>query len=166
MRVLCTLCLILALPGLTRGQKFAKQIYLLSDHFSKETCEVDAACDCCASELIFLNKKQFALIDRCLHNDTYLRGTYETKGNDLTLNFRPVVISQLYEEKTQNENHEKKRLAMTPLVLQIRPCGQDKVTLGHPTIREYKYGSRRKGVNEKEIIRQLKKSKAWKLTSS
>lgn len=166
MRVLCTLCLILALPGLTRGQKFAKQIYLLSDHFSKETCEVDAACDCCASELIFLTKREFALIDRCLHNDTYLRGTYVTKVNGITLNFRPVVISQLYEERTQNEKHEKKRLAMAPLVLQIRPCGQDEVMLGHPTIREYQYGSRRKEVNEKEIIRRLKKSKVWKLTSS
>lgn len=164
MRVL--LCLILAVPGLTWGQKFAKQVYLLSDHFSKETCEVDAACDCCASELIFLTKRQFALVDRCLHNDTYLRGTYATKSNSITLNFRPVVISQVYDEETQNENHEIKRLEMTPLILQIRPCGQNRVTLGHPTIREYEYGSRRKGVNEKEIIRQLKKSKAWKLTSS
>lgn len=166
MRIRITLCLIFTVSGLTWSQKFSKQVYLLSDHFSKETCEVDAACDCCASDLIFLNKRQFALIDRCLHNDTYLRGTYVIKGEGITLNFRPVVVSQLYDEKTQNESHEIKRLEMTPLALQVRPCGQNKVTLGHPAINEYKYGSRRKGINEKEIIRQLKKSKAWKLTSA
>ncbi|HNR05831.1 MAG TPA: hypothetical protein PKM27_00870 [Saprospiraceae bacterium] len=152
----------MAWSGLTWGQQFARQVFILSDEFSKEACEVIAACDCCASDLIFLNKKKFALVDRCLHHDTYLRGKYALKGKSMTLDFSPEAVSLRYDENTQLINKEKKQMSMSPLILQIGRCGQDEVTLGHPTIREYKYGSRRKGINEKEILRQIKKSKPWK----
>lgn len=149
-------------PVLASGQKFSRQVYILSDHFLRESCEVSASCDCCASDLIFLNRKKFALVDRCLYHDTYLHGKYKASKNILTLEFNPVVIDHTYGEDHKKEQVEKKDMKIPPLMLQIHPCGSNQTILEHPTIKEYKYGSRQTSRKDSEIIRTLKKSKPWK----
>ncbi len=161
-KVLQILFYLLWAPVLAPGQKFSHQVYILSDHFLRESCEVSAPCDCCASDLIFLSRKKFALVDRCLYHDTYLRGNYSATKNILTLDFKPVVIDHTYDENSKKEGVEKKEMKIPPLMLQIHPCGTDKTILVHPTIREYKYGSMQTNRKDSEIIRALKKSKAWK----
>ncbi|MDZ4709431.1 MAG: hypothetical protein SH818_13615 [Saprospiraceae bacterium] len=156
------LILFLLVPDLVSGQKFSRQVYLLSDHFLKEKCEVTAPCDCCASDLIFLSKTKFTLVDRCLSHETYLTGRYTVAKTKLTLKFKPVVIDNIFDEKSKQELVEKKEIRMVPLILQIHMCG-DKFVFEHPSIKEYKYGARQTTRNDKEIISALKKSKAWKV---
>jgi len=162
MKVQPILWYLLLIPVWSSGQKFTHQVYVLSDHFEKEKCEVYAPCDCCASDLIFLTKRIFTLVDRCLYQDTYLKGRYAIKENIMTLRFKPVVVSNTYDEKNKLEGYEKKEVIMTPLMLQVNLC-RDKITLGHPTIKEYQYGSRQGSEKEKEIIKELRKTKAWKM---
>jgi hypothetical protein len=157
--IFITLCLI---PVLSWGQPFSRQVYILSDHFSKEKCEVSVSCDCCASELIFLTPKKFTLVDRCVDHDTYLTGRYTVKKSTLTLKFKPVIIDNTYDEKNKKEFFEKKKVSLEPLMLQIRSCGDNKTIIEHPTIREYKYGSRQTNKKDQDIITALKKSTAWK----
>lgn len=147
---------------LVNGQKFSGQVYILAEHFIKDKCEVDAPCDCCAAELIFLSKRRFSLVDRCLYHDIFLKGRYSVTNKLLTLRFKPKVVNNNYDEKKQQEYVEKKKMKMPPLVLQINTCGSGKVVLGHSTIREYKYGSRQTQKKDTEIIKELKKSTAWK----
>lgn len=145
------------------GQKFSKQVYILSDHFDKTKCEVDAPCDCCASDLIFLNKRNFALVDRCLHQDSYLRGKYTVRNKVMTLNFKQAVVSNDFDEVNNQDQYKKQTIKMSTLILQVTLCNSNKNILSHPTVKEYKYGSQRSRIQESEVIRELKKNKAWKL---
>lgn len=153
---------LLLIPVLSWGQTFSRQVYILSDHFLQEKCEVLVSCDCCSSELIFLNKKKFTLVDRCLGHDTYLTGRYTVQKSILTLKFQPIVIDNTYDAKNNQDLLEKKKVRLEPLMLQIHSCGDNKTVLEHPTIREYKHGSRPTNGKDQEIIAALKKSKAWK----
>ena len=162
MKIQFVFIVFLMLPVLSSGQKFSRQVYILSDHFLKEKCEVSAPCDCCASDLIFLTKTKFTLVDRCMAHETYLTGRYKVAKSKLTLKFKHVVIDNTSDETSKKELVEKKEMNLDPLILQINSCG-DEFVLEHPSIKEYKYGARQTTRNDKEIIATLKKSKVWKV---
>jgi hypothetical protein len=95
------------------GQKFTGQVFLLTEDFSEDKCEVIAQCDCCATDLFFLSDKDFAMVDRCLYNDSYYKGTYLITGNVLTLTFNQRVVNEIVEKQTNKVKNEIKKIRVT-----------------------------------------------------
>lgn len=74
-----TVILALGLQTIGVGQDFTGQVFMLTEYFVDDKCEVFAECDCCSTDLFFLKDKEFGMVSRCLYNDSYFRGTYGLK---------------------------------------------------------------------------------------
>ncbi|NOS92970.1 MAG: hypothetical protein HOP30_13685 [Cyclobacteriaceae bacterium] len=146
------------------GQQLSGQVFILAERYNNTTCEIVADCDCCASDLFFLNGKDFALINRCLFNDTYFKGTYQINKGKLTLNFKQMHVVELMNEETNKITHTVTKTKIAPYVFSIDMC-EKKIRLTHFTIKDFSNGFRYSPENEKELNAKLNKSEAWKLIS-
>src|SRR6478609_9543804 len=54
----------------TFSQSLKEQSFLLTDRLLDE-CNVNAMCDCCASDLVFVSDNKFVLVDYCTDHGTY-----------------------------------------------------------------------------------------------
>ncbi len=146
------------------GQSFNGQVYMLTEYFQDDKCEVTAECDCCSTDLFFLTDKEFGMINRCLFNDSYYMGTYTIKADEVVLTFKQKVINEITNEETNKIKNELKTVEIKPYKFAISKC-DSKVRLQHATIKDFKNGSRYSVTREKELIKELKGTEAWKLIS-
>jgi hypothetical protein len=156
--------LILGLQSFAFGQSVTGQVFMLTERFSDDNCEVVAQCDCCSTDLFFLTDKDFALVNRCLYNDSYFKGTYTIKNSKLILNFRQKEVTEIINEQTNQKNNVLKKLKIDPHVFSLTMCDK-KVRLIHETIKDFKNGTRHKLTKEKELQTKLNRTQAWKLVS-
>lgn len=61
------------------------QLYIFAPELDSATCEATGNCDCCSSNLLFLDDSIFVAVDYCLDIDTYYKGKYKIK--DSTISF-------------------------------------------------------------------------------
>jgi len=146
------------------GQQLAGQVFILAEKYDNTTCEIVAECDCCASDLFFLNSKDFALISRCLFNDTYYKGTYLISKGKLTLNFNQKYVVELVNEETDKITHNVTKTKIESDVFSISTC-EKKIRLSHLTVKDFSNGFRYPLQKEKELKTELYKTEAWKLIS-
>ncbi|MEO5599760.1 MAG: hypothetical protein ABIR06_02415 [Cyclobacteriaceae bacterium] len=164
-RIFFLIFLALGLKTFSYGQNFSGQVYLLSESFLEERCQVLIEADDCPTDLIFLTDKTFAMVNRCLANDTYYVGNYVKKKNLLRFTFKPVMAREVYDAETDRKKYEKTRLKIDPIEFTISQCAAGRFTLEHTPIKEYKYGSRLSGQRAREKIIKLKIAKGWKMIS-
>ncbi|MNJ84864.1 hypothetical protein D3C87_23260 [compost metagenome] len=71
------------------------EVFFIGPEIDSLHAEVVAECDCCASDLAFINDSSFIFIVRCLEGDTYVKGNYLTFGDQLILRTNgEVVVSE------------------------------------------------------------------------
>ncbi len=146
------------------GQQLSGQVFILAEKYDNKTCEIEADCDCCASDLFFLNGKDFALINRCLFNDTYFKGTYRASNGKLTLTFKQKHVVEVVNEETNKITHTVTKTKIAPYVFSIDMCEKN-IRLTHLTIKDFSNGFRYSPEKEKELKTELYKTEAWKLIS-
>ena len=146
------------------GQTFTGQVFMLTEYYWDDKCEVNAECDCCSTDLLFLTDTEFGMVNRCLYNDSYYRGTYSVKANELTLTFKQKVVNEIINEETNKIKNAPKTVEIKPYQFTISKC-DTKTRLQHTTIKDFKNGSRYSLTREKELIKELKETEAWKLIS-
>lgn len=56
---------------------FAESLYFLGPEVDSAKTEILAQCDCCASDLAFINDSVFVYVVRCLGGDVFLKGNYQ-----------------------------------------------------------------------------------------
>jgi hypothetical protein len=149
---------------LIHGQTLSGQVFLLSEQFDENKCEVVALCDCCATDLFFLTDKDFAMINRCLYNDTYYKGTYNISKGKLTLIFKQKSVQELVDEQTNKITHEMESTKIEPFVFSVGVCKKN-IHLSHLTVKDFSHGLRYTTEKEKELKTALYKTEAWKLIS-
>ena len=147
------------------GQNFSGQVYLLSEDFLEDRCLVLVEGNECSTDLIFLSDKTFAMVNRCLANDTYYMGSYSRKKNVLKLTFKAVMARETYDPKLDKKKYEKTKSKIDPIAFTITTCDVGKLTLEHTPIRDYQFGSRVTGKAAREKIIKLKISRGWKMIS-
>lgn len=59
---------------------------------SKKECQIYAECDCCTSELAFINENDFVLVDFCTEENVWTTGTYRADSITLTLTFQQKAV--------------------------------------------------------------------------
>jgi hypothetical protein len=74
---------------------FAGTTYFLTSDYDLDNCENLSRCDCCTSELVFFEESRYAYMFVCEANSTFLKGTYSTDSNRLTLNHDSLVVSDV-----------------------------------------------------------------------
>ena len=99
-----------------------------------------------------------------MYYDSYYRGTYVTKADKLTLNFKQKVTNEITDEVTNKVRNETKTIKIESRQFAISKCG-DKVRLRNLTILDLSNGSRYSSTNEKQQMDVLKKATAWRMIS-
>ncbi|MCE2994404.1 MAG: hypothetical protein ACK5RG_17845 [Cyclobacteriaceae bacterium] len=147
---------------LIHGQTLSGQVFILSEQYDENKCEVVALCDCCATDLFFINKKEFVMVSRCLFDNTFSKGKYRIKNNLLTLKYNKIHISEKTDEQTGKVTHVVEKSNIEKSDFEINTCGK-KLRLHHTAIPEFKNGMQYEQSKEKQLKSELLKSKAWKL---
>lgn len=165
LRIMFALTFILAPKISAFSQNFSGQVYLLSENFLEDRCQVLIEANDCSTDLIFLSEKTFAMVNRCLYNDTYYVGTYIRRKALLRFAFKPVMVREVYDADLDKKKYEKSKLKIEPIEFIVSTCDVGKFTLEHTAIKDYKYGSRITGQPAREKIIKLKISRSWKMIS-
>ena len=143
----------------TYGQSLTGQIFHITETYLADKCTVISQGDCDATDLFFLTDKQFYLITRCIENDTYYIGTYLIKDKRLILTFKQALVNETYDDQGNKVDNKRRNAKIDPSQYIISSCGQ-KVRLIHNNVES---GFRRTQTEEREMIRKLRGTVAWKL---
>lgn len=80
-----------------RNTEFSGKFFFMGPELDSVHAEVVADCDCCASDLAFIDDSTFLYVELCLGGDVYIKGKYQVFGNLLILQTDEEVLSSEYE---------------------------------------------------------------------
>lgn len=69
------------------------KVFFIGPEIDSVKADIVAACDCCASDLAFIDSTSFIYIERCLGGDVYVKGHYLAFGNTLLLQTDKEYVS-------------------------------------------------------------------------
>lgn len=69
------------------------KVFFIGPKIDSVKAEIEAGCDCCASDLAFVDSTSFIYIERCLGGDVYVKGEYLSFGNILLLRTDKEYVS-------------------------------------------------------------------------
>jgi len=72
------------------------KVLLYAPELDTNTCEVFGQCDCCSGHYLFLNDKDFLLIDNCEADVFYAKGVYEIDNGNILLHYDGSGVNQEY----------------------------------------------------------------------
>ena len=96
MKIVLAFLLVFALNFSYSQESFEGKAFKLTTHFDEENCQDLSQCDCCTSDLIFINAKLFYYIPACEGSNYYYKGQYKVTTETLTLNFDPIEVVKAY----------------------------------------------------------------------
>ena len=77
-------------------QSLAGKLYFFAPEYDSTLFVTTGACDCCSANTIFLDDSNFLYIDYCDEGDSYSKGTYHLRNNELEMNFDSLSVEKLY----------------------------------------------------------------------
>lgn len=82
--------------------------YFFGPAFDKKSCTVIAECDCCSSNILFLNERDFIAISYCEAEQEFLKGHYQIIGESVVLNYNSLSVDKEYnyEKETDTVNED------------------------------------------------------------
>jgi hypothetical protein len=150
-----------------KSQKLSEQIFELGGN--KKDCKIFGECDCCTSEIYFINDNQFALFDYCTFEHVLTIGTYKIHQGDLTLLFKQVSVTNGTEESGISPGKEPKKYLslekgeIKPLTFTFGKCEDGKIMLENKLYNDYKYGLKSNESGEYSRIASFLISEEWEL---
>lgn len=72
---------------------FAGKTYFLTSDYDLDNCENLSRCDCCTSEIAFLDESRYAYMFICEGTTVFNKGTYKIDSLRITLNHAPFYVS-------------------------------------------------------------------------
>jgi|688.fasta_scaffold108080_5 hypothetical protein len=66
----------------------------IGPEFDSVSSKAYGECDCCMSDLSFIDENKFIYVTYCLDNTDYLKGKYEVKNNSIILNFDSMYVNR------------------------------------------------------------------------
>jgi hypothetical protein len=145
------------------AQVFTGQVYLMTEHATSDECQAQLECDCCSSDIVFLTDKVFVMADRCIHNNTYFRGTYTAIDEYLTLKFSQFSVEEIYNDTTEESRYEKNNLKIPSARFYITTCNTNKSILQATDLKVLTKAFKEPAEKAERKIKALKESRAWAL---
>lgn len=102
------------------------------------------------------------MMDKCIHNDSYYRGTYTLTNENLTLNFDQFVIKEIYNDETEETKIEKQNLKIKPIRFYVSSCKTDNLTLQRTDLKVLTKAFKESNEKSSKMISELKKTDIWK----
>jgi hypothetical protein len=156
------LTLTFGLADTTFGQVISGQVFVMTEHSSADRCQPQIECDCCSSDILFLTDKKFIMVDKCIHNDSFYRGTYTVATENLTLKFDQFVINEIYNDEAEEIKIAKQNLKITPIRFYISTCKAGNLTLQRTDLKVLTNAFQESNEKAAKKISELKKTKTWK----
>lgn len=102
------------------------------------------------------------MIDNCLYNDSFYKGTYRISDGLLTLTFNQTSVVEIYNEET-GINIEKKPLKLKQVVFYITSCGPETSVLQRTDLKVLTKAFKVGQDSAEKIKNRLTESNAWQL---
>ena len=74
----------------------SNKLFFIGPQIDTLKMDISADCDCCASNLAFVNDSIFVFESLCLEGDDYFKGTYYKFKNLIFLKFDPLSVSAIH----------------------------------------------------------------------
>lgn len=71
--------------------------YFFAPQFDAEKCEGIAECDCCSSNVLFLDNTRFITICPCESDESVYKGTYKVLNDKVVLNYDTLEVQSVYD---------------------------------------------------------------------
>lgn len=165
-KILLTILLLLTTLSQGTGQQLTNKIFELGP--DKKDCKIYGECDCCTSDLYFLDEKKFALVDYCTFESILTTGEYKFINGKLTLTFSQLTVTHGQDDTDDNSKpYTKKDTAdIKPIEFTFEKCNNGEQMLRNKEFDSYKYGLRADKSNESIRIADLLKSDEWKVLTN
>jgi len=82
-----------------QGNQLSGKLFLLGPQLDSIAVEAIAGCDCCASDLAFINDSVFTFVVLCLGGDDFYKGKYSITPGAILLNFDDEYVYSTQIEK-------------------------------------------------------------------
>ena len=86
------------------NSELSNSTFFIGPELDSIDADVIADCDCCASNLAFVNDSSFLYEILCLGGNSYIKGRYVLSGDVLILETNKEVVSEEYELGTMNDD--------------------------------------------------------------
>ena len=161
MKTILTTIIILTTLISARGQILIGKIFELGA--DRQDCKIYAECDCCTSDLFFINENQFVLLDYCTFETTATTGTFKLTKDLIQLTFNQVSVTsgQDYTDDDSTPYITKDIIEMKPLVFLLTKCEDGELMLENKEFMDYKFGLRTNTNDEDIRIISLLNSDTW-----
>jgi hypothetical protein len=138
------------------GQDFSGKVFVQTEDFSNDRCAPRIECDCCASEIIFTSTSYFVMVDRCIHNDTFYKGTYVVSKDQVELKFQQSIVSESYDETNETSELIRQNTNIGPLRYSISTCSLGETILQRTDLKVLTLAFRLSADQEEKIKKELK----------
>ena len=123
---------------------------------------VVADCDCCASNLAFVNDSVFIFESLCLEGDDYFKGTYFKFKSLIFLKFYPMRVSAIhYPGEDKETTWEKERDSVFCSVLNFSTLKSEWVISASYYGEDTDYGMRNRSIPMRKYLNNLKSLGVW-----
>ncbi|WP_343633220.1 hypothetical protein [Fluviicola sp.] len=137
---------------------FSGKYFFLGPEIDSANMQILAPCDCCASNMVFVNDSLFVFESLCLEEDVYSKGKYCRLGNLLLLEVQTPFVSEIrvpgtdLEETWEVRDHETNYVAMniselnSQLILSIKYEGGTDYGMEQGSSKQYISELKKQGV--------------------
>ena len=143
------------------SQKLTGKIFEIGG--DKKDCKVFGECDCCISEIYFLNDNQFALFDYCTFEHILSTGTYKIVSNTLTLTFKQASVTNGTDDDGGKPYLKMEKVEIKPVTFNLGKCDNGALMLENKGFAGYKFGLRKSETGEAKLIADFLTTDEWKL---
>lgn len=153
---------------ITQKIDLSNLVMSIGPYFNTTKCEIEIECDCCASNLLFIDDKRFVYIAYCLESDSYLKGIYEANDTTITLHFdgKEIIKEHNLDDSSDSLSLNKPEFTLKDTISKATTLSASKYQCGK--ISYFKIGKENPeyGVFSKEgsvndAIKNMKKEQIW-----
>jgi hypothetical protein len=83
---------------------FTNTVFKYASKTDLEGCKFRLECDCCSSDLVFLNDSVFYLVDYCVEDASVIKGTYFITDGFLIIRSGNTSVHHLYNRSDMDDN--------------------------------------------------------------
>ena len=162
-KIFLTILFLIATLSQGTGQRLTGMVFELGP--DKKDCKIYGECDCCTSDLYFLDDQKFALMDYCESDVILMTGDYKVLMGKLTLTFKQfsVISGQDGTDENSKPYTKKNKADIKPIEFTFGKCDNGGQMLENKKFNSYKYGLRAGKTDDSKRIADLLTSDEWKL---
>lgn len=148
------------------------KLYFVGPAIDSNRVEISADCDCCASDLAFINDSVFVYVELCLESNSYMHGKYTVvpRLNTIILHFdenyvdgTEVLIENDTLEEIDFETHYSLEKGKPISYVALNSSFKNKQFLLLPSKDHCEYAEVNKHISMAQFISNLKQEKVWQM---